>query len=236
MPFLYTPPPHLSISESSAFPVGVTRPLSALPLLAAQPASVAPVPVVSPTVATPVCSLLHCPAPRAHTYPPRIYINNLPSGDRDYSEATNVAQAPGHGYFDCDADHQCPSPVFTNSAVAAWLRASPLTERSQFVEALTIPESEIVQTISAEPRQLNGMLLINTTPIPLVFRIDAQGLFRLAWIGGDTAFIRQPHHRAPTARELLIPPGESRTLVGNPNGPRFADGVWGVVTVSHVFS
>jgi len=232
----YTPPRHIPISESSVFPVGSTRPSPALSLLAAQPASVAPVSVVSPTVVTAVCSLLHCSAPRAHPYPPRIYINNLPSGETEYSETINVVQAPGHGYFDCDVDHQCPSPVFTASAVADWLRTSPLTERALLAEALTIPESEIVQTVSAEPRQSGGMLLVNTTPIPLMFRIDAQGRFRLAWIGGETAFIRQSHHRAPSVRELLIPPGDSRTLVGNPGGPRFADGVWGVVTVSHAFS
>jgi len=236
MSFSYTPPRHVSISESSAFPVGATRPSPALSPPAAQPAPVAPVLVVSPTVVTPACPLLHCSAPRAHLYPPRIYINNLPSGDASFSEAINVVQAPGHGYFDCDADHQCPPLVFTASAVAAWLRTSPLTERALFAEALTIPESEITQTVSAEPRQLSGMLLVNTTPMPLMFRIDAQGRFRLAWVGGETAFIRQLHHRAPSVRELLIPPGESRTLVGNPGGPRFADGVWGVVTVSHAFS
>jgi len=230
----YSPPSHSSISESSSFPVGTASPVSPLPLVVAQPATSPPI-VVQPSVSisSPPCSRVHCTAPSAHSYPPRVYINGLPSSLGDYSEAFNVTQPTGQSYFDCDVSHSCIT--FDTASVAEWLRTSPLQDRALLAGALQILAEHFHQDISAEPRQSTGLLLVNSTPIPLLFRVTSAGLFRLAWIGGETAFVRQRHHSSPPASERMVPPGESRTLVGNPGGPRFADGVWGVVTVTHSY-
>jgi len=229
----YSPPVHVSFPDSSAFPTGTALPVPALLPAAVQP-SAAPLVVASssPSIPSP-CSLIHCSAPAAHPYPPLVYINGIPSSLGDYSEGFNVVQPPGQTYFDCDVSHSCV--VFDTTAVAEWLRTSPLADRALLMSALQIPAEQFHQSISADPRQSAGLLLVNNTPLPLVFRVTSTGTFRLAWFGGDTAFVRQRHHSSPPPGERLIPPGESRTLVGNPGGPRFADGVWGVVTVTHEF-
>jgi len=234
MSFSYSPPKHSVISESSLFPVGTALPVSPLPLVAAQPATNLPI-ITQPTAVapSPPCSRTHCTAPSAHPYPPRIYINGIPSSLGDYSEASNVEQPTGQSYFDCDVSHDCVT--FDTASVATWLRTSPLQDRLLLVGALQILADHFHQDISAEPRQSTGLLLVNDTPIPLLFRITSAGLFRLAWVGGEMPFVRQRHHSSPPASERLVPPGESRTLVGNPGGPRFADGIWGVVTVTHTF-
>lgn len=234
MRFPYSPPSHSPVRDSSFYPVEAASPVSALPLVVVQPATVQPI-VLQPTSTTPSppCARVHCTAPAAHPYPPRIYVNGIPSSLGDYSEATNVVQPTGQSYFDCDLPHRCD--VFDTASVAEWLRTSPLQDRLLLVGALQILAEHFHQDVVAEPRQSAGLLLVNSTPIPLLFRITPAGLFRLAWVGGDTAFIRQRHHSSPPASERLVPPGESRTLVGNPGGPRFADGIWGVVTVTHTF-